>query len=48
MRRGYDWGYADGHLEAVMEQDPNYQLKTSPFSYWNIGYNDLQRQGSEK
>jgi hypothetical protein len=48
MRRGYDWGYAEGHLEAVMEQDPNYQLKTSPFSYWNIGYNDLQRQGSEK
>jgi hypothetical protein len=39
MRRSYDWGYADGHLEAVMEQDPNYETKTSPFVYWNIGYN---------
>jgi len=47
MRQAYDWGYAEGHLEAVMEQDPNYQIKTSPFDYWDIGYNDLSPIGQK-
>jgi hypothetical protein len=48
MREGYDWGYEKGYLDAELEKDPNYTPSPSPFSYWNIGYNDLQRQGSEK
>lgn len=48
MRRGYDWGYEKGHLDAELEKDHNYTPNESPFSYWNIGYNDLQRQGSKK
>lgn len=33
IEAAYEWGYADGHLEAVLEQDPNYTPKTSPFHY---------------
>lgn len=32
LEQAYEWGYADGHLEAVLEQDPNYTPKPSPFS----------------
>jgi hypothetical protein len=48
MREGYDWGYEKGYLDAELEKDPNYTPSPSPFSYWNIGYNNPQHQGSEK
>lgn len=48
MREGYDWGYEKGYLDAELEKDPNYTPSQSPFSYWNIGYNKPQHQGSEK
>ena len=32
LEAAYEWGYADGHLEAILEQDPNYTPKPSPFS----------------
>ena len=33
LEQAYEWGYADGHQEAIMEQDPNYTPKPSPFHY---------------
>ena len=33
IEAAYEWGYADGHLEAILEQDPNYTPKPSPFHY---------------
>ena len=35
LEQAYEWGYADGHLEAILEQDPNYIPKPSPFSLFH-------------
>jgi hypothetical protein len=35
LEQAYEWGYADGHLEAILEQDPNYTPKPSPFSLFH-------------
>ena len=35
LEQAYEWGYADGHLEAILEQDPNHIPKPSPFSLFH-------------